>query len=567
MILGLNPCISGLNYHDPCACLVDAGRLLIACEEERYIGRKSAPGVFPARSVQECLQFAGISIRQLDGIAIGYSPEAAHGRLDLVRQVNGCRSASATFSSFEAPASDVSGASAAIKGILGIESQSIPIHFVEHHLAHAASCLLPTTFSEGIGVVWDGVGEIDCSSIWLLKGGRIERLKTQTLPNSLGYLYAALTDYLGFEAFEGEGKTMALAPYGVANSVLERAAQNLLAWDGEQYDCRKFISKCLLDDGMLDLIASKRVLRRYLGTPARKPGEPLNNFHRGVAAAIQGRLENVAAAYVASTIRSSGVRYVGLAGGVALNCKVNGVIRSLPEVQRLYVPPFPADAGTAIGAAWLIDYEMRGTRPVPLESSTIGPISASLAPKAASTEGVINDKVARTLSDGAIVMWFAGRSEVGPRALGARSILADPSKASTAHRLNKLVKGREAWRPFGASILEEFGPEVILGLEKTEGAVLMGQTYAVADVWRDKVPGVVHPVDGSTRPQLVSRRTQPRYWDLITRFKGYTGIPMLVNTSLNAKGQPLIKDLEDCEKLFRSSAADLLVADGVLIQK
>lgn len=588
IVIGLNPGVWGMNYHDTAACLLIDGQLVAAAEEERYCRIKSAPQRFPRDSVRRCLDFAGCGASDVHSVAVGYSPGRWKDRLALELQSALGRHLEANTAEMAVTSArlddyvqtqlhlrdraalfaDEDALAQRLRGLLQLTGD-LPVQFVDHHLAHAATAFHPTSFSEALILVADGVGEYECMTAWRADAHRLERIESQHLPNSLGYWYAAFTEYLGFAAFEGEGKTMALAPYGSHDRGIDSIVGSTMHCDENGYECGHFVRPLLGVDLSLDTERAVKALELLFGFQRRRAGAPLEQRHKNIAWSVQRLLEVAMSGLVRRLCVETGMRNVGFAGGVALNCKLNQVLRELREIDRLYVSPVSSDAGLAYGASLVVAQNLGDDVRRPLVSLALGPSRgddvASLLAEWQIPCAEVDDvsvEVAQALAQGEIVLWLHGRSEIGPRALGSRSILSDPRDASLGKKVNRVVKEREDWRPFGPSVMEEHVDEVVVGYDKTERGGHMIQTYRVSGTWRDIIPAAVHPVDGTMRPHVVSRLAQPDYWKVISAFKQRTGVPLVVNTSFNGRDEPLVETLKDAVRLFWTSAADMLVIDA-----
>lgn len=606
-ILGLNPGFGGFNYHDPSASLVRDGEIVCAAEEERFTRRRAASGDFPAHAVQWCLRYAGIRLDEVSEIAIGYSPGRWQQRLgmELARVASNSRFQSvyergrkgvpsdrrtATQAITQTAASlteilnrseswrDDATAAARIWQHLGLSRSPVPIRFVEHHMAHVASTWMPSGFRDATVVIIDGVGEVTCASAWAITDGdfgTLRLLREIFVPNSLGYLYAAMTEYLGFGAWAGEGKLMALAPYGASDPRILDALSSVARLDGDGYDVGDFVLSNLGDGLSLDLQRVCVSLAGAFGEAPRGPGEPIGDFHRNVAWATQDFLERAVVGLTTRAIAESGIANVCVAGGVFLNCKLNMVLRETVGCGRFYVQPVSKDSGLAIGSAWYRHLLADSTSRRPLLTLAVGPqlddleIERQLALWDLEWEEAedLTRQVAALLADGAIVAWFEGRAEYGPRALGQRSILADPRDPAMRERLNANVKNRELWRPFGPSILQEYAPAILEGFDTDSAAPFMVEAYRVRPEWRDRIPAALHPVDGTTRPQTVRADVNREYHRLIEAFRAMTGVPAVLNTSLNDRGEPIVHSVRDAVRLFYTSGLDAMALGGKLIRK
>ncbi|MFH8983723.1 carbamoyltransferase family protein [Streptomyces varsoviensis] len=599
-VLGINPGFGGFNYHDPSACLVVDGRPVAAVEEERFTRVKSAPGVFPARSVAYCLEAAGMTLADLDAVAVGYSSDAWLERLPLETRRLISHPELTTLADTDPEHVDVPHAREALAAatrrfgdlmhrtslfeteqraarriaehLPGLRAE---IRFVRHHRAHAASAVHPSGFRNPTAVVLDGLGELECGSAWAAgPGGALDRFDRTDLPNSLGYFYAAVTEYLGFRGWEGEGKTMALAPYGRPDPAASGALDTLVHLDEKGYDVSALVLPCLTDQLSLDTGLAVRTLSEVFQAPPRRAGDDITPHHENIAWAAQHFLEEAVTGYVRRLARERGPLELCFAGGVALNCKLNLVLRTLPEVERLYVTGACADTGLALGAALDVAARLGDSPAHPLPHLALGP-AADTDPGAYLTTmkipyerpADVAREVAQHLADGRVVMWYQGRAEFGPRALGSRSILADPRREDMRVLVNDVVKHRELWRPFGPSVLAEEAPAVLEDVEEDTEAPYMVVAYRVREEWAARIPAVVHTADNTTRPQLVRRAALPEYHAVISAFHRLTGVPLVLNTSFNDKNEPLVRTVAEAVRHFFSSAADVLVLDGTVVRK
>ncbi len=601
VVLGLNPGFGGFNYHDPSACLVIDGRVVSAVEEERLNRQKGAPGVFPALAVKACLDAAGLTLTDLDAVAIGYSSKAWLERLpletDRLRDAAGLRELAAMPARAVRPdrarellADSVRGFTDLLhrSSLFGTEERAAeriaeylpgltaPIRFVQHHKAHAASAVYPSGFRDPVALVHDGLGELECGSAWAAgPGARLARLAQTDLPNSLGYFYAAVTEFLGFKGWEGEGKTMALAPYGRPDPAAGGALEALLTADDDGYDVTPLVLPNLGAQLSLDTKRAVAHLAELFKTPPRGADDEITQHHKNIAWAAQNFLERAVTGHVRRLARSHGAPLdLCFAGGVALNCKLNMALREMPEVRRLYVPGPGSDTGLALGAALQVAAETGDDVRRPLPHLALGP-AADVPPDTYLTQlkipferpADVATAVAGHIADGKVVMWYQGRSEFGPRALGSRSILADPRREDMRVLVNEVVKHRELWRPFGPSVLAEHAHEVLQDVRDGDPAPYMIVAYRVREEWAARIPAVVHSADGTTRPQFVEADARPEYHAVISAFHRLTGVPLVLNTSFNDKGEPLVQTVRDAVRHFYSSAADVLVLDGCVVTK
>ena len=584
-------------YHDSAAALVVDGRVVAAAQEERFTRRRHDAG-FPAHAIRFCLDQAGLAPQAVDYVTFYEKPFLKFERLletYLAFAPRGYRSFSVALPLWireKLFQKDLLKSELARLGLAGDLDHRLL--FAEHHQSHAASAFYPSPFAEAVVLTMDGVGEWATTSVSIGRGRTLEPVREMHFPHSLGLLYSAFTSYTGFRVNSGEYKMMGLAPYGTprfASTILETLID--ARPDGSFRLNLDYFDYCT------GLRMTNDRFARLFGRPAREPDEPLEPFHMDVAASMQAVTDDIVLRLTRALAAEFRLSNLCLAGGVALNCVTNGKVLRDGRFARLWIQPAAGDAGGAVGAA-LAAYHVHAQldRPAPngrdgMSGSYLGPefsqpdIQARLAAAGARFETpdecAMLDAAARALADGLAVGWFQGRMEFGPRALGARSILANPRSPSMHKRLNLKVKFRESFRPFAPSVLRE---DVTDWFELDEDSPYM---LLVADVRRDRrrspseeeqrlfgidklnvvrsdIPAVTH-VDFSARVQTVHRDTNPLYHRLIEAFKAITGCPVLVNTSFNVRGEPIVCTPEDAYRCFMATEMDALVLDNFVILK
>jgi carbamoyltransferase len=541
-ILGITHPISA----NTAAVLLVDGRPVAMAEEERFLRVKHAPFKFPLDSINYCLDYAGISEADIDAIGIGFSrvkyvflarlwqlvTSGQFGRiprlyLRWMRWIT-------------------------LENKLKVLSKfSAPLHFVRHHLAHAASAFYASGFAEAIVLTLDGSGGQESGMVCLAKGNRLSPLASISDDHSWGMAWENVTTHLGFRAHSDEGKVMGLSAYG------EPRSEGLPAVDWS----------CTIP------AIDRRMLSRYLaGIPRREPGDPILQAHKDLAATLQLTTQKAMEKTLRRASEHTGIRSFCLAGGVALNCASNGRLAQLVFVEELFVQPASNDAGTALGAALYVHSQETCLRKQwRLEHLYTGPAFQEREIQRTIEETGISsfrrlramEEVAEVLAEGKIVGWFQGQMEFGPRALGNRSILADPRETKVRDRVN-IVKGREPWRPLAPSILEEYLSEFVVGAIKEPYYMIVA--YEASERAFREIPGTVH-VDGTLRPQAVRAEHNPRYWELISTFHELTGVPAVLNTSFNLAGEPLVMNPEHAIGTFFRSGMDYLVLGDFLIWK
>jgi carbamoyltransferase len=546
--------VLGVNaiFHDPSAALVVDGRIVAAAEEERFSRRKHGkrPVPFSAWELPElamrwCLAEARLRAADLDAVAYSFDPAlcAPADELGLADPWDHLRQEYAR----RAPMF----LAAALPGL-----DPDLVHFVPHHVAHAASAGLASPLVDGVRssacLVLDGRGERASHLSGHYVDGRLEVLAAQRLPHSLGLLYEDLTEHLGFLRSSDEYKVMALASYGRPVHLA---------------DFRELVRTT--DDGgftneRIDWAAYAPSLRD------RPPADEhaLMGKHADLAASVQRRLEEVLLELARGLRERTGERVLTMAGGTALNCVANSVLARESGFDQVWVQPAAGDAGTALGAALHVAAGTETVQPMPTAALGRGfsddELAAALTAAALpfETPADLAGTVAEVLAADGVVAWFAGRSEFGPRALGHRSLLAHPGHATNVERLN-LVKGREQFRPVAPMILLDRAPEVL------DGPLPSPYMLFVHDVrprWRDRIPAVVH-VDGTARAQTVDAADEPLLAELLRAFEARTGLPVLVNTSLNTAGRPMVDSPQDALELFGSAPVDLLVLGPHVVRR
>lgn len=572
IVLGL----SGALTHDPSAALFVDGKLVSAAEEERFIRDKHAKKKWPYHSAKFCLEAAGISPIDVDVVAFPYAPislssparwhyarrywYAPDRALDALFNGNRCfrRNKRAILNLMEQ---------------LEINSEKTRFVPVEHHLAHASSAYHLSGFKEKTAILSiDGKGEYATTLFGYGENGRIYKIKELYDPDSLGGVYAALTQYLGFEMLDGEFRVMGMAPYGDPNKY---DFSRLIECDGISITVNTNLVNTVglrrhKEEGLSYYFSRKLV--DWLGP--KREGDEIDDPYVHYAASIQKLLEDLSLqlmeTYLGDILRETG--RLCFAGGVALNVKLNQRIIDLPYVKELFVQPAASDAGTAIGAASYIANEM-SENVQKLEHVYLGPSyttkecaeACNEHPQKPNWEIIDNvpETAAKILADGNPLAWFQGRMEFGPRALGNRSILGDPSHPGIAERINAQIKYRERWRPFCPSILDRAAQDI---LQTDHPAPYMTFAFTVAEHWKEKIPEVVHE-DGTARAQVVSKKTNPRYYALIEELERLRGIPVVLNTSLNRRGEPVVCSPPDALNMFFGSDLEYLFMENVLVRK
>jgi carbamoyltransferase len=580
-------------YHDSAACLVRDGDIVAAAQEERFTRKKHDPG-FPSRAVAYCLAAGGLeSAADLDYVGFYDKPFLKFERLLENYLGVAPRGLKSWLTAMPVWLKEKLFTREQIRRALG--GYEGPVLFAEHHESHAASAFYPSPFAEAAVLTMDGVGEWATSSYGVGRGKDLELLAELHYPHSLGMLYSAFTYYTGFKVNSGEYKVMGLAPYGVpryADVILEKLVQ--LRDDGSfklNMDYFNYIHGLTMTNGAFD---------RLFGGPARQPESPVTQREMDLAASVQVVTEEIMLRMARHVHRETGQTNLCLAGGVALNCVGNGRLLREGPFERLWIQPAAGDAGGALGVALTIYHKVLGherrhrSEGDAMKGSYLGPtfsdaeIAAFLDEVGAvgercPTEEALVDRVARILADEKVVGWLQGAMEFGPRALGNRSVLGDPRSPRMQSVMNLKIKFRESFRPFAPSVLREHvqkwfeldtdSPYMLLVAPvREEHRIAMNEAQErlfgieKLNVPRSTVPAVTH-VDYSARVQTVHRETNRLYHALLSRFHQLTGCPVLVNTSFNVRGEPIVCTPRDAYRCFMRTEMDRLVLGSYVLDK
>ncbi|MBN2482692.1 MAG: hypothetical protein JXD21_00655 [Candidatus Omnitrophica bacterium] len=572
-ILGIN----GLGIA-PAACLVQDGRLTAMAEEERFTRIKGSFGIMPAHAAGFCLDFA--HIRTLDEIDYIAFPWDTHKYLFFMpyfflrtyllyaKKTGSGSLIPAIKELYKYQRGNVIRCIEVMLRTAGFSGKIPPVIFIPHHLAHAACAFYTSGFEEADILIIDGSGEEKCTSVFLGKNFALHQAHSFSIPHSLGWFYQSLTEFLGFTPNQGEGKLMGLAGYGNYDPSIHSLLKKMISFDADgnyRYDA----TYSFLGSHSQGTVYSDRMVS-LLG-PARIEPDTFTQKYKNIAFSAQYILEEITGRLV--RILSSRGGFSGklcLAGGVTLNCKMNGEIATQEYIDDLFVPPVPHDAGAALGAA-LYAAKEKGDRPdTVFEHPYYGPefsdhqIYSALKEHSLTFqhEPDIAGKVAHLLFQEKIVAWFQGRMEIGPRALGARSIVANPAKVSTRDLVNA-IKKREPWRPLAPSLLDREKDAYLVTSRQSPFMAIACEMSAQGKI---KTPAVVH-VDGTTRPHLVSEKNNPRYWKLISEFEKLSGIPLILNTSFNIGKEPIVCTPTDAIRTFIRSDLHYLAIGDYLVRK
>ena len=533
-ILGISGGIQIGNQDGAAALLVD-GELVAAAEEERFVGVKFANGMLPKNAARFCLQRARLDVRDLDAVVF------AGATYDRLKEI--------------------------VQGFFEFNfGHAPPVRLVDHHTAHAASAFYGCGWESALVVTMDFSGDRKSTTVHIGRNGQLETLEEIQKPNSLGIYYSCVTQYLGFQKDSDEYKVMGMAGYGRPRYDFSK----ILELTDTGYKFHHEFIRGISANGPGPSKQERLFDAFPLPFPPRIPGEPITQVHYDIAASAQYQLEQAALRLIEYYTASSGIRRVCLAGGVALNCLMNQRIRESEWVRELYVPPICSDAGLALGAAYLYSRAF-GETPAPLRHAYWGPeFSCDEVRSVLDGAGVSYrettdpaETAVRRVGDGRIVGWFQGRMEYGPRALGNRSILADPHDGSMKDRINEKVKFREQFRPFAPSILHQDGPRYFA---QYADSPYMTQTFRAAEITRQRGPAIVH-VDGTSRLQTVHPPTNSLYAQLLCLLGQRSGLPMVLNTSLNAYNDPIACEPFQALRTFFATGIDFLVIGNFVIDK
>jgi carbamoyltransferase len=590
--------ILGLSafYHDSAAALVRDGEVIAAAQEERFSRRKH-DSRFPHHATEYCLAEGGVALKDIDRVVFYDKPLLKFERLletYLAYAPRGIRSFQMALPLWvrEKLFQKTLLAKALERHGTGFDVQN-RLLFAEHHQSHAASAFFASPFDEAAVLTMDGVGEWATTSAAIGRGNRLDISKEIHFPHSLGLLYSAFTYYTGFKVNSGEYKVMGLAPYGepkyaqrIFDSLIHVKPDGSFRLDLSYFD---YCTGLRMTNGRFDAL---------FGAPARKPSERLTQLHMDVAASIQAVLDEIVLRLTRSLARETGSRNLCLAGGVALNCVSNGKVLRDGRFERIWIQPASGDAGGALGAA-LAAYYVNEGRPRrancfdSMKGAYLGPeygqqeTEQRLAAAGAHFTVMDNDALLQSsveaLAEGKALGWFQGRMEFGPRALGARSILGDARSPKMQSLLNLKVKYRESFRPFAPSVLcddvsewfelDRESPYMLLVAEVAKGRrrtmtpdeqKLFG--IEKLNIPRSEIPAVTH-VDYSARIQTVHRETNPRYYALLAAFKERTGCPVIVNTSFNVRGEPIVCTPEDAFRCFMGTEIEALAIGNCFLRK
>ena len=559
--------IQGINHsNDAAAALVVDGRVVAASQEARFSRLKHDAG-FPDRAIDFCLNTQGITLGDLDAVGFFWNP-GIHAESPLRRLTQSVRHHVEYL--YGVPARLIPRLHERVirmeETIHLASGRKLPIHYLTHHLCHAAAAFFTSPFEDAAILTADGYGERQSTTIYRGRGLDLELLAEIDFPHSIGSFYAALTDYLGFRANSGEGKVMGLASYGREGEYVGKL-RKLITLTERGFE---------LDLSYFEFFHDRphrysEKLVALLG-PAREPESTVDRRHEDIAFALQAVTEEAMLHLARMARKLTGAKNLCVAGGVALNCVANGRMQREMDFEKFFFYPAAGDTGTSVGAALAVEHLLhRGPRSMAVASEYLGTGFTAAQVRAVLDRGrlryhMLKDPevtAARMIADGLIIAWFQGRAEFGPRALGNRSILADPRCTEMKDLLNATVKFREPFRPYAPSVLEEscgkfFGSDV--------PSPYMLRAYPTRPEMIDVLPAITH-VDGTARVQTVNTTQNPRYYRLIKEFGRITGIDCVLNTSFNIRGEPIINTVDEAIKCLMTTGLDALFVEDFLVVK
>ncbi|RTE51715.1 carbamoyltransferase [Arenibacter aquaticus] len=567
--------VLGINaYHaDSSAALLKNGEVIFATEEERFERIKHWAGL-PLKSIAFCLEAEGISINQVSAICIGRDPKAKL-KNKIKYTLSNRKIALGMFKQRFSNRNDLQSIEDQISKTFGY---CPPVKYVEHHRAHLASAFFSSPFDEATVVSIDGSGDFTTVMIGKAENNTIEVVESQDFPVSIGIFYSAFTQFLGFPYYGDEYKVMGLSPYGQPTyleemrKIIWSGKKRILEWDKSYFDLEGGVISYENNMPVVSTLYNKDKLEPLFGKSKTKT-DSFDQRHKDIASSVQKRTEELIFEILTRAFELTGLKNVCIAGGVAQNSVANGKILNHTPFNQLYIPSAGHDAGISMGAAQYYYFnDLKKQRNAPLYNANLGisftntqikEILDDMNLKATFMEDEqLFDYLATQISKSSVVGFFDGSAEFGPRALGSRSILADPRNEKAQQLLNEKIKKRESFRPFAPSILEEFGSEYF---ENYQFTPFMERVLPIKKEMRSRIPAVTH-VDGSGRLQSVNKELRPRYHALITKFNEKTGVPILINTSFN-ENEPVVnhpKEALDC--FFRTNLDVLVLQNYVLIK-
>lgn len=570
--------IFGGSGPNPSAALFKDGKMIAMAEEERFVRIKNAPSLLPIRSIKFCLDYEGINIGNVAKIGFAWDCK----RYSEIWP-NFSRKMRASFAEFD-QAYDLNYESRLLANFdpnrirqdlkfglakLGIMLDTNKIKFLNHHKCHAASTFFQSGFDKAGVLCVDGSGEEITTSMWLGENSELSLLWKAELPNSLGGFYSTFTEFLGFKSNSEEGKLMGLAPYGKYSEQIQEKLRKVINFDPQTSEFQLNLRMRFIGERTYNSIFTDDLVALF--GPPRLSKDPINQYHKDLAFNVQFKLEEIMRGLVLKLLSLTNCSNICLAGGVAMNCKVNGKISEMREIRNIFVQPASSDNGASIGAAILVARDSGIKLFSKLENCYFGPEYSDEQILKALLESKVNftkienlpQVVSEYLQDGKLIGWFQGRSEFGARALGNRSILANPLDINMKDKLNLEVKHRESWRPFCPSVtIDSYNK--YFGKAPINSFMILA--FPVVKDFHEIIPSVVH-IDGTARPQAVDKKSNPKFYELLEIFGNKTGHPVLINTSFNIQGEPIVETPQDAIRCFFSTGLDILVMNDFILTK
>jgi carbamoyltransferase len=587
VLRGLRMNILGIScfYHDAAAAMCVDGKIVAAAEEERFT-RKKHDFSFPQNAINFCLEFSNLKVPDLDYVVFYEKPFVKMERLLLTYIATFPKSFNSFISAMPVWIKEKMHIPTIIRKQTGFEGQ---ILYTDHHISHAASCFLCSPFKQAAIFTIDGVGEWNTATYGVGEDTRIDLLREINFPHSLGLLYSAFTSYLGFKVNNGEYKVMGMAPYGRPHYIDKVKKLIKVNEDGSfklNMDYFAYHYKLQnLSEKFIDLFGPPRIPDSVFYNDVTHPHRDHPNWDEEVArenqrfADIARSIQEVTEEIMLKTANSlhseTGMDHLCMAGGVALNCVANGKVLRQTPFKEIWIQPAAGDSGGAIGAALYVYNTVLGNpRSYTMDNAYLGPsyneesikswLNEQKIPYTEYTEQELPKAVAKLVAEGNVVGFFHGRMEFGPRALGARSILADPRNPKMKDILNEKIKKREQFRPFAPAVLEERAGEYFnIGCRKAPYMLLVGE---VLPDKREVIPAVNH-ADNTARPQTVSRQINPRYYEIIVEFEKLTGVPVVINTSFNVRGEPIVLTPQQAYNCFANTDMDYVFLERFAVSK
>lgn len=572
--------ILGLNaFHgDSSACILKDGKVIVALEEERIRRIKHWAG-FPTEAIRYCLKDAGISIKEIDFITISRDPSA-----NVVKKIKHTLKNKVSIAAIldrYTNSKKVKSVKEMLAEEFGLSEKDIKaeIHNIEHHRSHLGSSFFASPFEKSALLSIDGFGDFTSTMTAIGNGNQIEILDAVHFPHSAGIFYTSFTQYLGFPKYGDEYKVMGLAPYGKPlyvdklKDVIEFTSEGLFKLNLKYFKHHKDGVKMSWEGGEPDIesIFSDYMVEKF--GPARKREDELTQYHKDLASSVQKVCEELIFHILTHLHKRCGTDNLCIAGGVAQNSVANGKVLKNTPFKNVYIPPAGHDAGTSMGSAlFLYNHILKQKRVEPTYSGALGShftdmeiedyLTSQKVKFSKYSDVELYDKVTDCIIDAGVVGWFQGRAEFGPRALGHRSIIADPRRADAKEILNLKIKRRESFRPFAPSILKECVPDYFADADNVP---FMEKVYLIKEEMRSKIPAVTH-VDGTGRLQSVDSKYEPRYHALISAFNKKTGVPILLNTSFN-ENEPIVNSPANALDCFLRTKMDMLVIENYIVSR